>query len=179
MERRPVSPLARIAGEVFLVVAPGGGSECPEKAFSSAEAEYAAGESKAVVIRLRSLRQSNPQFTDARLLLGQILPDLGQYNRRPADFPPQHSRSPEASADVLASQADAQFITGNVEEAKTAIRHSVEAGPENLAAAILTASITASVGNQEAASSVIDTLLSRQPKSAEALSATPTKSPDV
>lgn len=118
---------------------------------------------------LRKAFEAGTETDTVKPLLARALLDLGQHERLLADFPPQHIRSPEGRAGVLASQAYAQLARGNVDEARKAVRQSLEASPGNFSAAVVTALITAVDGDPEAASSAIDTLLSRQPKSVEAL----------
>ncbi len=49
-----------------------------DQSFASAKSDVAAGNSTSAIIRLRSLLQSDPNFAEGRLLLGQVLLETGE-----------------------------------------------------------------------------------------------------
>ena len=95
MKCRYLRLLAANAAAIILALSLNGCSESHEKALASAKAEYAAGETRSAIIRLRNVLQAEPQLSEARLLLGQILLETGE----PAAAEKELRKAYEAGAD--------------------------------------------------------------------------------
>jgi len=77
MKRHHRGLLARKAAAILVAVALTACGGSPDKEFAAAKADYAGGQVNSAIIRLRNLLQADPQFAEARLLLGQVLLETG------------------------------------------------------------------------------------------------------
>lgn len=77
MMRQSLRLFGQNAAAIIFAVALLGCGENRDQTFASAKADLLAGDSSTAVIRLRSVLQTDPQFADARLLLGQVLLEIG------------------------------------------------------------------------------------------------------
>lgn len=78
MKHHHIRPLARSAVAIILALSLSACGDSHENALASARADFAGGNVNSATLRLRSALQTDPQFAEARLLLGQILLDTGE-----------------------------------------------------------------------------------------------------